>query len=290
MRVTARFDDDQLELFKKSVKELGAVAPIICVEVDSSKLWPDESDRSENSQYILQDGNVLVLVDGLHRLTEAINNKAEYIDVVVTPGDMVDVLTRNIFVDHLRGKTPVSEMRTVLEALYKEYHMTVEEISKRCALPMPYVEKILLINELTPFCLRALDEGRVTVSHASALARVKDPIRQETIMGQQLLYHWPVKELERYIREVEELVQGQTSQPVATEPVAIHKPRCFYCGEEHEPAEIANPNTCRYCSATLLSAMRQAERELEDETHTIPSTTEDKNTKTEDVGTSDIEP
>ena len=48
IRVTAQFDEETWEQFKSSIKEVGAIAPIICCEVEQK----------------------LVLVDGLHRLVE----------------------------------------------------------------------------------------------------------------------------------------------------------------------------------------------------------------------------
>ncbi len=156
VRVTARFDPEMWELFQGSIKAMGAIAPIICCEVEGD----------------------LVLVDGLHRLVEVRNNGEQKIDVAVIEGDMVDVLTKNIFLDHLRGKTPVSEMVRVIEVLWKEYKLDSEQIAARTGLQREYVEKLQLISELTPLCRKELDEGRIGVGHAAALAKIKDPGRQ----------------------------------------------------------------------------------------------------------------
>lgn len=241
VRVTARFDEEKLAMFRESIKTTGQVAPIICVVVDG----------------------VLVLVDGQHRLNEAIANKVPTVDVVVTDGDMVDVLTKNIFVDHLRGKTPVSEMRKVIEALFKEYNIGIEDIVKKTGLTQDYVEKLLLISELTPMCLEALDQERIGVGHASALTKVKDPARQEMILNQLMTYHWTVKALEEYIKEVETLVANKVEPPPVTGPQVSPTVRCRFCGNEYDPAQVASVIVCQSCSGIMYEAIALARREAE---------------------------
>lgn len=241
IRVTARFDDGTWEQFRASIKEVGAIAPILCCEVDGE----------------------LVLVDGLHRLVEARNNGISPVDVMILPGDMVDVLTKNIFLDHLRGKTPVSEMVKVIEALTKEYGLDSEQIAAKTGMQRDYIENLQKISDLTPFCRAALDEERIKVGHALALTRIKDAVRQETIMGQLELYHWSVKELQRYIDDVLAIL-ARTEAPV--EPGESKPPvklKCFYCKGEFDPSELASPITCRECSAIMIQAIAQARHELE---------------------------
>ena len=177
-RVTARFDPEMWEMFQSSVQEVGVVAPIICCQVD------DE----------------LVLVDGLHRLAEAVRTKAPSIEVAVMPGTMVDVLTKNLFLDHMRGKTPVSDMVPVIAELWKEFNLDSEQIAAKTGMSRDYVEKLQVISELTPAARESLDQGRIGVGHAFALTKIKDPVRQETVLRQQELYKWTVKELEGHIK------------------------------------------------------------------------------------------
>ena len=241
VRVTARFDDETLAMFKTSIKEAGQVAPIICCEVDGT----------------------FVLVDGLHRLQEAIANGVERIDVAVITGDMVDVLTKNIFLDHLRGKTPVTEMVTVIEALWKEYGLDSERIAEKTGLTRDYVEKLQLISELTPYCREALDQGRILLGHAAALTKIKDPDRQEMVCRQQELYRWRVKELEAYIKEVLAMVEAKVEAEAGAVERIPNKVKCIYCGGEYDPSEVACPITCRSCSGVMFASIRQAQVEAE---------------------------
>jgi ParB-like chromosome segregation protein Spo0J len=243
VRVTARFDEETWEQFKSSIKEAGPIAPIICCEVEGE----------------------LVLVDGLHRLVEAQKNGLKSVDVAVIPGDMLDVLTKNLFLDHMRGKTPVSEMVNVIEVLWKEYGLDSEKIAAKTGMTRDYVEKLQAISQLTPLCRESLDQGRIGVGHAFALTKIKDPDRQEAVMRQQELYHWSVKALEDYIKDVLKIVEErEAALPSQGERPPV-KVKCFYCRGEYDPSEVANPNTCRFCSGVLLTAITQAERESKSE-------------------------
>jgi len=239
VRVTARFDDETWAQFQASIKEIGAVAPIICCLVDEE----------------------FVLVDGLHRLVEAQRSGAATVDVAVIDGDMVDVLTKNLFLDHMRGKTPISEMVSVIEALWKEYSLDSEQIAAKTGMTRDYVEKLQLISELTPLCREALDGGRIGVGHAVALTKLKDPVRQETVLHQLELYRWPVKELEKYIKDVLELLAYKEEKEAAPEPRPPVMVKCVYCGEAYDPSEIMAPVTCHYCSGIMFASIAQARAE-----------------------------
>ena len=120
VRVTAQFDEELYAQFQESLKEIGQVAPPIVYEVEGE----------------------LVLCDGLHRIQEAIANNTPSIDVAVLDGDMVDVLTKNIMVDHLRGKTPVSQMVKVIHVLNEDYDLSSDQIVERTGLTRDYVERL----------------------------------------------------------------------------------------------------------------------------------------------------
>lgn len=239
VRVTSVFDEEMKQMLQGSIKQVGLVAPIICCEVEAE----------------------FILVDGLHRLQEAIAQGWKTIDVAVIDGDMIDVLTKNIMIDHVRGKHPVSQMVKVIEALWKEYKLDSEQIAAKTGFSRDYVEKLQLISELTPMCRQALDEGRIGVGHAAALTRLKDPIKQDTVLQQLLMYRWGVKELEQYIKDVLAIVEQPQPAQVASQPAAPAKVRCRYCGEEHDPFNIAAPPTCVGCSGILLNAIAMARAE-----------------------------
>ena len=240
VRVTARFDPELYEQFKASLKNTGQITPIIVYEVEGE----------------------LVLCDGLHRLIESKENGDTEIYAAIMPGDMADVLTKNIFLDHLRGDTAVTEMISVIKYLDEELKLDSEKISAKTGLTRDYVEDIMKVSKLTPFCLEMLDQGKIKLGHAKALTRVTDPAAQEQYLGQVLMYGWTVKQLLEYIKEYEQVVQEPAPEsPQPTERVTP-KVTCFYCRVEQELSLIANPNTCTACSGIMLRSIAEADRQL----------------------------
>ncbi|MBA7601975.1 hypothetical protein ES703_09060 [subsurface metagenome] len=242
-RVTARFDPELWEQFQHSMKETGAIAPIIVYQVEEE----------------------LVLCDGLHRLVEAKNNGDNTIMAAIIPGDMGDVLTKNIFLDHLRGKTPVSEMVSVIETLWKELGLDSEKIAEKTGLTRDYVEKLQKLSELTPLIREVLDQGKIGVGHAFALTKIEDPARQEMVFNQWLLYHWPIREFEDYIKSILEIVEEAVPPETPPEERPPVKIRCKFCGELHDVAQISNPATCVVCSGIMFGAVAAARAEAAEE-------------------------
>ena len=263
VRVTARFGEEEWEQFQSSIKEIGAVAPIICCEIkhDEPSIETDEKTGEKyGSDEVVKE---LVLVDGLHRLMEMMANGAEKVDVAVLEGDMVDVLTKNLMLDHTRGKTPVSEMIRVIEVLWKEYNLDSEKIAAKTGLTRDYVEKLQKLTELTPFCRQALDEGRIGVGQAYELTRIKDPERQEIVEGQIELYHFKIPELREHITNILETLGQAPPGPTKREEPAVFLVECKFCHLKHDIHHIANPPICDDCAGALILLNREAKRQEE---------------------------
>lgn len=243
VRVTARFTDEIYAQFLGSLKQTGQITPIIV--------------------YDTKDG--LVLCDGLHRLIESRENGDSEIYAAILPGDEADVLTKNIMLDHLRGKTPVSEMIQVINYLWKELDIDSEKIAEKSGLTRDYVEKLQRISELTPFCLEVLDQERIGVGHAFALTRISDPVRQETVCNQLLMYHWTIGETEKYIKELEAMVAEQPVEVPSQEPRPTPTVQCSFCRQHYELGQIANPNVCTSCAGVLYATIAEAERQFREE-------------------------
>ena len=228
LRVKARFDQEVWQQFQNSVKEAGIVSPVIVCQIKED----------------------LVLVDGEHRLQEAIAQGIPTVDAVVFEGDMVDVLTKNLFLDHTRGKTPVSEMVKVIGALYTEYNLDPDQIREKTGLTRDYVEKLIKIGKASPSVQQALDEGVIGVGHAFELCRLPYAIQQEEIIAKHQVWRFSVKELHEQIDEVLVAIKDLAAEP-STTPSTGSKPPVVYhcegCKAEAEPRFLRPVMLCPTC-------------------------------------------
>ena len=246
LRVTARFDEETRQLLRDSIKEVGIIAPIIVQEIEGE----------------------LVLVDGLHRIEDSIAAGDHPIDVAVLDGDMVDLLCRNLFLDHARGKTPVSEMVRVIGALYTEHKIDPDEIKKRTGLTRDYIEKLIRISLASPSVQEALDQGIIGVGHAFELARLPYAIQQDEIIAKHQVWRFSVKELHEQIDGVLGAMQAAKEAPPAQQPGAPRPPpvyHCEGCKDKVEPRYLRPVMLCPNCFGEVWRLAR------------VKKTTEEKN-------------
>ncbi|MBA7559928.1 hypothetical protein ES708_01546 [subsurface metagenome] len=228
LRVRARFDQEIWAQFQNSIKEAGIVSPVIVCQIKED----------------------LVLVDGEHRLQEAISRGIPMVDAVVFEGDMVDVLTKNLFLDHTRGKTPISEMVKVIGALYTEYGLDPDQIKEKTGLTRDYIEKLVKISLASPSVQQALDEGVIGVGHAFELCRLPYAIQQEEIIAKHQVWRFSVKELHEQIdgvlHAIKELAEAPTITPLTgTRPAPVY--HCEGCKGEVEPRYLRPVMLCPNC-------------------------------------------
>ena len=228
LRVRARFDQEIWEQFQNSVREAGILAPVIVCQVKDD----------------------LVLVDGAHRLEEAAAQGLPTVDVVVFEGDMVDVLTKNLFLDHMRGKTPVSDMVKVIGALYTEYNQDPDLIREKTGLTREYIEKLIKISQASPSVQQALDEGVIGIGHAFELCRLPYAIQQEEIIAKHQVWRFTVKELHEQIDQVLSAIEDLAAEPpltaeASTRPAPVY--HCEGCKDEVEPRYLRPVMLCPFC-------------------------------------------
>lgn len=228
VRVTAQFDEELYQQFKDSIAAVGSVAPPICYEVKGE----------------------LVLCDGLHRLQEAIANGEPTVSVVVIPGDMVDVLTKNIFLDHLRGKTPVRQMVTVIKTLHQEYNLDSDQIKEKTGLTRDYIEKLVRISEASPVVLGALDRGTIGMGIAVELSRLPYAIIQEEIIAKHEHYEMTVAGIKDLVNKTLEELEIIKRAPPVVPPSEPRKPpeyACEGCKQIIEPRYLRPVMLCPNC-------------------------------------------
>ena len=268
VRVTAQFDPELYEMFKKSIADVGQITPIICMELEPTAITLEGEPPSDQGEFRSESGKTLVLVDGLHRLLEAKEHNEPFIDVVVLPGDEVDVFTRNIFLDHLRGKTPVSQMRRVIDHLVQEYHLDSETIAAKTGLTRDYIEGITEINELTPYCLEALDDGRLKVGHARALAKLKNPVQQDVIAADAITFNRNVQYVVDTVKMALELASPVVIPLTPVPPYKTAKVKCQICADDYLPGDLRMIAVCPMCFTAIFQL--QAELRQRDAQDKVP--------------------
>lgn len=192
----------------------------------------------------------LVLVDGLHRLEDAVAAGDAPIDVAVLDGDMADLLCRNLFLDHARGKTPVSDMVQVIKLLYQDYGMDPDKIKEKTGLPRDYIEKLIKISTASPVVLGALDQQIIGVGHAFELSRLPYAAQQEELIAKQQIYRFKVNDLHEFVdnvlREMQLLKSEAPKSPSAgTRPPPVYS--CEGCKGQVEPRYLRPVMLCPNC-------------------------------------------
>jgi len=252
LRVKARFDAEIWQQFQNSIKEAGIVSPVIVCQI----------------------GEDLVLVDGEHRLQEAISLGLPTVDAVAFEGDMVDVLTKNLFLDHTRGKTPVSEMVKVIGALYTEYNLDPDQIREKTGLTRDYIEKLVRISQASPSVQQALDEGVIGVGHAFELCRLPYAVQQDEIIAKHQVWRFSVKELHEQIDQVLAAIKELATEPPVTPGTGPRQApvyHCEGCKDEVEPRYLRPVMLCPDCFGEVwrLAKLRpETEEEKVEETPT----------------------
>jgi len=252
LRVRAQFDQEILRQFQSSIKEAGIIAPIIVCKV----------------------GEDLVLVDGEHRLAEAIAQGLPTVDAVVFEGDMTDVLTKNLFLDHMRGKTPVSDMVKVISSLYSDYNLDPDQIKEKTGLTRDYIERLIKIGQASPVVQQALDQGVIGVGHAFELSRLPYPVQQEEVIAKHQVWRFSVKELHEQVDAVLGAMKEIAEAPPATtetgkRPTPIY--HCEGCKQEAEPRYLRPVMLCPECFGRVWRLAQAAEPAKEEKVEETPT-------------------
>lgn len=228
VRVTAIYDEETLQLLKRSLNTAGTINPIIVVETETG----------------------YEVVDGLHRWEEALNRGDKTIDAVVYQGGPEESLMLNLILNKLRGKTRASEMVQVIGKLYHDHGLDSEAIQERTGLTRDYIERLMQISEASPSVLEALDAERIGVGHAFQVSRLPSFIQQDEVMAKYQVWRFTVRELQEQVDGVlrdMELLQSQPVAPPAASPPPRHPYFCEGCREEQALKDLRPVNLCPEC-------------------------------------------
>jgi len=228
VRVTSVFDDDILQQFRDSIKEMGIVEPVI-VGFDNEKFF---------------------IIDGLHRLEEAKMNNLPVVPCIVIPASQKEILLKNLTLNRLRGRTKASEMVKVVSLLKKEHQMTEQEIGKATGLSRDWIDELLKASEATEEVIRALDEEAISIGHAAQIARVKDRETQEKLLAQTLHYRLRVRDLRDVVDNTLKLIEAREKElPAEPKPKKelVNIISCDLCKQDKQIRFVQGFNVCNTC-------------------------------------------
>jgi ParB family transcriptional regulator, chromosome partitioning protein len=243
VRITTVWEDDELTALKADVLEQGIETPIL-VGSDGSTMW---------------------VIDGKHRLDEALLNGFEKVPCIVREMSATKMLFRNLASNRLRGKAPVSQEIQVVQELYTTHGVTIEEITKETGFSRDRVESLVLIAQANPEILRALDDGKISFGAAKELTRLPDQPSQGRTLSLCIQYSMNVSTLRSTVTDVIAIMKAQSEgQRSVIEPTRPSIPTipCHMCGAERMPHELRSVILCPACSGIVLAARDEVKAAL----------------------------
>jgi ParB family chromosome partitioning protein len=243
-RVTSVFDEETRQLLTALIKELGLISPILVQEIDGE----------------------IVGVDGFHRCEDCIKLGDAPVDVAVIEGNMVDLLCRNLVMDHARGKHKPSQMIRLLKILYEKYELDPDKIKENTGLPRDYIEKLLKIGTGSSVVLEYCDEQWMGVGKAYEISRLPYAVQQEELVEKLKAWRWPVKEVKEMVdnilKEMKATAEaGPSTVAAAPRPIVIY--HCEACKVETELRYLRSVMVCPNCFGEVwrLGKVRAAPEE-----------------------------
>jgi ParB family chromosome partitioning protein len=245
VRVTSKLPEELEEAFKESIKAQGVVNPIL----------------------VVPNGDRYVLVDGLHRLQEAVLNGETEITAVVRPGTYQDVLLWNLTTGKLQGRGKVTDMIRVVKYLREEVGMPLEDIAAKTGYRLRYLEDLLAIAKAHPDILMALDEEKIPLGAAIEIARIPDTDAQIKVLWNAIMYRMTIRDVKELVEKTLEQLErrkamGEEAKPRTPRELVLLE--CHLCEGKFPAKDMRSVFLCPHCMNVLwdmkLEAMKEAEK------------------------------
>lgn len=239
VRITTEWETDELEAFKRDVGEQGIETPLL----------------------IGKDGDNLWVIDGRHRLEEALLSGIPTVPCIVRDMNEKMMFMRNLASNRLRGKAPVNQEIRVIKELMEAHSCGVAEIQKGTGFSQERVELLMRIAESHPGILEAIDADILKLGHAEQLLRLKKTEQISFYLNICAQYRPTVRDLGNMITETLELMKR--SEPTTTPPPLIKAPEiptlaCAGCDQEYPLKQLASLPICKGCFAILMRGIAEA--------------------------------
>lgn len=168
------FAAEDLEDLMKSIEQHGIIQPIIVTE----------------------SGEGYELIAGERRLRASRALGLKTIPAIVREADDQQKLELALIENIQRQELNAIEEALAYRALVDEFNLTQEQVGQRVGKSRSTVTNILRLLELPEEMLEALQEGKITKSHARTLLAETDPQKQHVLFAQMLTGQVTVREAE----------------------------------------------------------------------------------------------
>ena len=232
-RITSEYDEEKSAALRLSMEQLGQQDAVGVVQ--------------------LEDGTYEGAA-GMNRSLAAIATGASTVQCVVRQGSHKDVVFSNLASVNQSKPNPRNEADGIANAVNNE-GLSVEDVVSIVGRSPEWVEDRLQIAEASLTVKQSLEEGVITVGHATLLAEMEGHGAQEEMLQQLLAHGWTVKEMDDAISPPIPGANGAQGDGAGTRTPQQRSPRgpqtCRYCQEEYPAAEVQTLTVCNECARNV---------------------------------------
>jgi len=194
-----RFDEESLKELADSIREFGILQPLIVSRVEK------ETPYGRGVEY--------QLIAGERRLRAAQMLGLERVPAIIRPSfEERQKLEAAIIENIQRADLNPLESARGFAKLAEEFGLSQREIAERIGKSRAFVANALRLLELPSEAQRALEEGKITESHARLLLTIANPEKQRALLGEILSRKLTVRETEILTRRILEIPLGVFSE------------------------------------------------------------------------------
>jgi len=238
VRVSAKFDEEQLAMFKASIEKIGVIQdPVV-------RRLPD--GRYE-------------VVAGAHRIRELAERGAKAVRCKVVEVDDLSAIEMNISENLARGSYDPMEVSLQLNN-YLERGGSIEDLVRLTGHSRRWVEKYISLVKLPEEFQQALSSGLLRIGHIEEAFRLDGEAEVYDALKTAVVHKWPVNILRNYVNNrLEELRLVEEARRRGLQPPEIPGPRpeladlaeCWSCRRKLSRKQMRMPQMCVECWALL---------------------------------------
>jgi len=193
------FQKEAIEELKESILEHGILQPIVV--------------RKSIKGY--------EIVVGERRFRAAREAKLETVPAVVRDLSEQQMMELAVLENLQREDLNPIEEGQAYQTLMDKLKLTQEEVAKRLGKSRPHVANHIRLLSLPPQIQALISEGTITMGHGRALLGLRQKAKMPLVVEKVVKESWNVRQLEKFIQQVNENVPRETKKPERKKDVFI---------------------------------------------------------------------